>query len=261
MYTISMSVMIACLICAIITTLLPIIISVVLLVRKKLNVMPYFIGVLAFFISQICLRMPIMSILSATSKQYVEFTSTMLGAILVGGLTAGLFEETARLISAKILLKKDRLSFKDGVSFGVGHALCEVIILVGISMVFNLMVLIMINTDTFYDLMLATGIKDEQYNQYLNIYTSTQVIDFIYALMERCSVIMFHIFNTLIVFYGVKLKKYGYYILAILLHTAFNGLSLVLSTYCGVLVTEIILLILSLGGLIFTITRVKSNLK
>lgn len=261
MNTISMSVMISCLICGIMTTLVPIIVSVVLLIRKKLNIMPYFVGVLAFFISQICLRIPIMNVLSTVSKEYNQFTATLIGGILVGGLTAGLFEETARLIGAKILLKKDRLSFKDGISFGIGHSFCEMIIIVGIGLISYLILFIMINTNTLHDLIMASpSVTEEQYNQTYKLLTSMTVMDFIYSLVERCSSVMFHIINTLIVFYGVKSKKYEYYVLAILFHTIFNGLALVLSKYCGLLLTEIILLTLSTCGFIFTIKKVKSSL-
>lgn len=261
MNTISMSVMVSCLICGIMTTLVPIIVSVVLLVRKKLNVLPYFVGVLSFFISQICLRIPIMNVLSLVVKGYTEFTSTLLGTILVGGLSAGLFEETARLIGAKILLKKNRLSLKDGISFGIGHSFCEAIIIVGIGLISYLILFIMINTNTFQNLMMSSpSVTQEQYNQTYKILTSMTVLDFIYGLVERCSAIMFHIMNTLIVFYGVKSKKYVYYVLAIIFHTIFNGLALVLSKYCGFMLTEIVLLILSTCGLIFTIKRVKSSL-
>lgn len=258
MNTISMSVMISCLICGIMTTLVPIIVSVVLLVRKKLNVLSYFVGVLAFFISQICLRIPIMNVLSLAVKGYTEFTSTILGTILVGGLSAGLFEETARLIGAKILLKKNSLSLKDGISFGIGHSFCEAIIIVGIGLISYLILFIMINTNTFQNLMMSSSsVTQEQYNQTYKILTSMTVLDFIYGLVERCSAIMFHIMNSLIVFYGVKSKKYGYYILAILLHTVFNSVLVILAQSCGYLIAEIFGLLFAIVGLTITLKKIR----
>jgi uncharacterized membrane protein YhfC len=215
-------------------------------------------GFLAFFISQVVIRVPLLSVLSTVSKSFTSFYSSLLGTILIGGLSAGIFEETARLIGAKVLLKKDSLSLKDGISFGIGHALCEVIILVGISYISSLVVFFMINTGTFHDLMLNTGIKETQYNEYLEYYTSTQAIDFVYALVERCSAIMIHISNTLIVFHAVKNSKYRYYALAILLHTVFNSLAVVLATYCGYLLTEIVLLVFAVLLLCTTVKNTNS---
>ena len=54
----------------------------------------------------------------------------MLYAVVVGGLSAGLFEETARLGGAAIL--KNYRTWKDMVSFGLGHGLCEVMLIAGI---------------------------------------------------------------------------------------------------------------------------------
>jgi uncharacterized membrane protein YhfC len=241
------------------TTLVPIVASIVLLVRKTLDVKSYFIGFLAFFISQIVIRVPILTVLTTISKGFSNFYSSLLGSILIGGLTAGLFEETARLIGGKILLRKrEKISLNDGISFGIGHALCEVIILVGLSYVSSLMVFIMINTDTFHDLMLNTGIKENQYTQYLETYTSTQAIDFVYGLLERCSAILFHVANTLLVFKAINLKKYGYYILAILLHTIFNAMAIVLATYTNVPITEIVLLIFAIVMLRLQLVSSKS---
>jgi uncharacterized membrane protein YhfC len=229
------------------TTVVPIVVSIVLLVRKTLDVKAYFTGFLAFFISQIVIRVPILTVLSTVSKGFSSIYSSLWGSILIGGLTAGLFEETARLIGGKLLLRKrETLALNDGISFGVGHALCEVIILVGLTYVSNLMVFIMINTDTFHELMLSTGVKEAQYTQYLETYTSTQAVDYAYGLLERCSAILFHVANTLLVFKAVNLKKYGYYALAILLHTAFNGLAIVLATYTNVPITEIVLLVFAI---------------
>ena len=260
METINISVMIACLICVIITTLVPLIVSVIMLVRKKWNVKPFFIGVLAFFISQIVLRIPLLSILSNVSKEFTTFYSSILGTILIGGLSAGLFEETARLIGAKIVSKKDTLTFKDSLSFGFGHALCEVVLLVGLTQFSNLIVYFMINAGNFHDIMISSGIKESQYAQYLQQYTSVQAIDYVYSLIERCSSIMFHLMNTILVFYGVKSKKYWFYLLAILLHTTFNSIAVLIGSYCGYLVTEIVLLIFSTIGLTLTIKKLKKDL-
>lgn len=260
METINISVMIACLICVIITTLVPLIVSIIMLVRKKWNVKPFFIGVLAFFISQIVLRIPLLNILSNVSKEFTTFYSSILGTILIGGLSAGLFEETARLIGAKIVSKKDTLTFKDSLSFGFGHALCEVVLLVGLTQFSNLIVYFMINADNFHDIMISSGIKESQYAQYLQQYTSVQAIDYVYSLIERCSSIMFHVMNTILVFYGVKSKKYWFYLLAILLHTIFNSIAVLIGSYCGYLVTEIVLLIFSTIGLTLTIKKLKKDL-
>lgn len=255
METINISVMIACLICVIITTLVPLIVSIIMLVRKKWNVKPFFIGVLAFFISQIVLRIPLLNILSNVSKEFTTFYSSILGTILIGGLSAGLFEETARLIGAKIVSKKDALTFKDSLSFGFGHALCEVVLLVGLTQFSNLIVYFMINAGNFHDIMISSGIKESQYAQYLQQYTSVQAIDYVYSLIERCSSVMFHVMNTILVFYGVKSKKYWFYLLAILLHTIFNSIAVLIGSYCGYLVTEIVLLIFSTIGLTLTIKK------
>ena len=260
METINISVMIACLICVIITTLVPLIVSVIMLVRKKWNVKPFLIGVLAFFISQIVLRIPLLNILSNVSKEFTTFYSSILGTILIGGLSAGLFEETARLIGAKIVSKKDALTFKDSLSFGFGHALCEVVLLVGLTQFSNLIVYFMINADNFHDIMISSGIKESQYAQYLQQYTSVQAVDYVYSLIERCSSIIFHVMNTILVFYGVKSKKYWFYLLAILLHTIFNSIAVLIGSYCGYLVTEIVLLIFSTIGLTLIIKKLKKDL-
>ncbi len=260
METINISVMIACLICVIITTLVPLIVSIIMLVRKKWNVTPFFIGVLAFFISQIVLRIPLLNILSNVSKEFTTFYSSILGTILIGGLSAGLFEETARLIGAKIVSKKDALTFKDSLSFGFGHALCEVVLLVGLTQFSNLIVYFMINAGNFHDIMISSGIKESQYAQYLQQYTSVQAVDYVYSLIERCSSVMFHVMNTILVFYGVKSKKYWFYLLAILLHTIFNSIAVLIGSYCGYLVTEIVLLIFSTIGLTLTIKKLKKDL-
>lgn len=242
---------IACAIASVLTTLIPILVSIVLLVRKKIDTASYFCGVGTFFISQVVLRIPILSLLTTFVPSYKEFSSTILGVVLIGGLSAGLFEETARLIGAKILSKHNDVSFKDSISLGLGHSLCEVILITGITYVVHFTVLIMINSNTFETFMSA--LSEQAINDQLKYYTSLTMLDYVLGIIERCSAIMLHIMNTILVFYGVKIKKYRYYVLAIVLHTIFNTMAVLMGSYCGYLITEIVLLILSTIGLSLTI--------
>lgn len=251
-------IIIACAIASVLTTLIPILVSIVLLVRKKINTASYFCGVGTFFISQVVLRIPILSLLTTFVPSYKEFSSTMLGVILIGGLSAGLFEETARLIGAKVLSKHDDVSLKDSISLGLGHSLCEVILITGITYVVHFTVLIMINSNTFETFMSA--LSEQAINDQLKYYTSLTVLDYVLGIMERCSAIMLHIIDTMLVFYGVKIKKYRYYLLAIAIHTVFNSLAVILSTYTGYTITEVVLLILSVTGIVVTVKTLKGRL-
>lgn len=259
MDTVSLPVVVACLVACVATTVVPILVSVVLLARKVLNVRPYFVGVLAFFVSQIVLRVPILNVLYSVSEGFNTFCSSLLGGVLVGGLSAGLFEETARLIGAKALKKRGQLTFRDGVSFGIGHALCEVVLLVGVSYVCYLVAFTMVNAGTFHTVMVSAGVTEEQYQEYLQMYTSVQPIDYAYGLVERCSAVAIHVSNTLLVFYAVRHRRYGYYALAVLLHTAFNGLAVVLSAYCGYLTIEAVLLLFAAALLYLTVKKSRAD--
>jgi uncharacterized membrane protein YhfC len=65
--------------------------------------------------------------------------------VLYAVLAAGVFEETARLI-AFIFLKRRYESVGTGLSYGIGHGGIEAILLVGLTMLSNIVLSLMINT-------------------------------------------------------------------------------------------------------------------
>ncbi|MEG0693920.1 MAG: hypothetical protein RR444_12670, partial [Oscillospiraceae bacterium] len=70
--TISISIVVSFCIALLLTTVVPLVLLLVLGLKKKLSVIPMLVGASAFFVSQMILRLPIMSILS-TQKWYQDF--------------------------------------------------------------------------------------------------------------------------------------------------------------------------------------------
>lgn len=97
---------------------------------KRRCILPFVLGALAFILSQIVLRMPLLDLLpryywyNAMVIQYPSLYYIFLG------ITAGLFEETARAVFLYCLLRKNR-RFCDGLAFGLGHGGVEAMLFTG----------------------------------------------------------------------------------------------------------------------------------
>lgn len=240
------STIIAFFIAAFFTLLVPILVLIVLLIKRRISIIPLLVGACAFFISQIVLRLPLISVLSLNSW-YIQFTQNhfmLYGFIL--SLSAGIFEESARLIGAKIL--KSKRTFKDVISFGLGHGICEVIILVGLTNVSNISLSLLINNGMAATV-LPVDMIDTVTSQLMSV-TSTYIV---WGILERISAVSFHIFATVLIFKGVVKKKILYFPLAILCHCLFNFIALLFVQYSNIMVTELALLLLGALGIWYTV--------
>lgn len=251
---ISNSTIFAFVVAAVFTLIVPVVLVIVLGVKKKITIIPLLVGAAAFFVSQIVLRVPILTVLSGQAWYQSFAESYYIPLLLLVCLSAGLFEESARLGGA-LILKKNR-AFKDIISFGLGHAFCEVILLVGMTHINNIVLSLAINDPGGA---LAASMPDiiglareqlmaaEPYQVYLGI-------------LERFSAVVFHIFATVLVFKGVIEKKLRYYGLAILAHTVFNFTGVLVANYAGIIASESIMLILALAGGYYVI-RARNGIK
>ncbi|MFN8426958.1 MAG: YhfC family glutamic-type intramembrane protease [Anaerolineales bacterium] len=110
--------------------LLPIILWIIFTRKYSLSWKLVLAGGLTFIASQI-LHIPLVVGLN----KFLQNSSLLVTAIILG-LLAGIFEETARYILFKFILKKSR-SWKEGVLVGLGHGGTEAI-LIGISVALTL---------------------------------------------------------------------------------------------------------------------------
>ncbi|QMV84327.1 YhfC family intramembrane metalloprotease [Corynebacterium hindlerae] len=181
--------------------------------RNKQVMLPFAVGMLAFFVSQVVLRMPLMSLLAGLAPDPVgKFVSS----IPVASFSAGLFEETARMVFMLLLLKGlHRLV--DGVAFGLGHGGIEALLLVGMTMFFNLAMSFMINMDKWD--VVAKSLPPEAAEQMRTALTQTPATEFLVGGVERIWAIGLHIMCSLIIMMGVEKQKRALaWVVAVLVH-------------------------------------------
>jgi len=246
------STVLAFVIAAICTLIVPIVILVVLGIKKKISLLPLLVGAAAFFISQIVLRIPLLTALSG-QEWYLNFAANnYVPFILLLSLSAGLFEESARLGGA--LLLKNHRTFKDIISFGLGHGFCEVIILIGISHVNNVILCMVANGNggTLASA-LTSALPPEILEAAIAQLAAVNPAHVFWGLLERFSAVIFHIFATLLVFKSVIEKKWRYYVFAIAAHTLFNFVGVLLTRFAGIVIAEIVLLVMALAAGYYTI--------
>lgn len=247
---ISGSVMAWLYICLAATLVFPIVFLIVMCWKKKLSVKPVLLGLAAFFVSQICIRIPILQAISTTGWFRAFAENTVLYAIVLA-FTAGLFEETARLVCARFFLKRQR-SLRDAVSFGLGHGFCEVVMIVGLTQINHLIYAVMINAGTFQA---ATAALPPSSSKALlsTMLAVTPTLLFV-SIWERVSAVLFHLFESVLIFRGINEDKAGrYYVLALAAHTVMDASSVLVNKYGGMWLSEAVLFVLALAGIFYVL--------
>ncbi len=197
-----------------------------LLIFRRWLVLPFLLGTLCFVASQVLLRIPLLSFLSQQGW-YQSFASgaPILFVILVGGLSAGIFEEGARWLVMRyvlasnngIVLSMSRWQNKEGkrytsnisaVAFGIGHGGFEAAWLVGVQWLWLLM------------------------------YSGTPLMflpfgDALASGVERLIAMAAHVMFSLLVMKSVRERKRFWLIAAVILHTVINSVGVLTMTYTG----------------------------
>lgn len=174
----------------------------------------FIMGGLAFAISQILLRIPILQLLNGTMFFNKFMASHPLAYALSLAFSAGVFEETARfLFRWKFVDRDDHIS--QAISFGLGHGLVEVLFVV----------FLMISSP-------------------MPISTSTTLL----AAYERVLAVIFHVGMTVLIWNGFLKDRAGLYLfLAMLCHGLFNSVAI----FMGMTATYILLTVIAIGLLMF----------
>lgn len=206
-------------------------------------------GMLAFGVSQLVLRIPLMTLVV---PQLPEPVASFLLSAPVASLTAGLFEETARLLVMVWLLRRFH-RWVDGLAFGLGHGGLEAMALIGLSMVNNLVLAVAINTGRLDSL--AAALPPEEVEVLRSALVETEPSAFLAGGVERIAAIALHVGLSVLVLWGVHhARRLPAWVVAVLVHTAAN-LSAVLALRAGapVWLIEALLLVWGAAVMVFAL--------
>ena len=179
------------------------------IMRKKQGVVAaWFLGAAGFFVTQVIIRIPLLSLCSL-SEGFVAFAENnyVIYSILLA-FTAALFELVGRYVVAKILSKN--LTFTKGFAAGLGHGGIEAMVIVGMTYITNFMYAAMINSgtiDTIIAEVEAAGVDATSIHQLVDSLVNTPSIIFCLAGYERLLTMICHLAMTLIVFHYVAQKQ------------------------------------------------------
>ncbi|MFT3875059.1 MAG: YhfC family glutamic-type intramembrane protease [Propioniciclava sp.] len=197
----------------------------------------FWAGALAFTVSQLLTRIPLMTVVIPTLGPDV---SGFLLSAPVASYSAGLFEETGRLVIMLLLMKAFH-RWIDGVTFGFGHGGIEAVLLVGMTMLNNLLIALIINAGQWETV--AAALPEAAATQVFNALTTTDAAIFLLGGVERLSAISLHVACSVLILAGiVHGRKMTTWLVAVLLHGSFNMVAILgVSGGWPILVVEIML--------------------
>nr|WP_290670661.1 YhfC family glutamic-type intramembrane protease [Ardenticatena sp.] len=203
----------------------------------------WFLGVATFTVSQLILRIPLLTLLTLALRDVnlsPSSTTVWLFNAVVLSFSAGVFEEWGRWFFLRHLAKRVR-SFHEGVMFGLGHGGIEAIVLVGLNVLGTLVLLFMSDTILAHLSILAPQDADAVRQQIEAVRTLPAWAPLL-GLWERVLAMTLHVALSLLVLWGVRQQRRALVWLAVCWHGFFNLLALgVLRLTASTLLTEVAL--------------------
>lgn len=236
---------------AMLMTAVPLILGIFLAARLKASWRIYGIGATAFIASQI-LHIPFNRYILLPALN-VWGTGQILYAVMVG-LSAGIFEETARWIAYRKYLPKMR-SWAGGLMYGAGHGGIEAIILGTVTLYIFLQMLVLRDLSP-ENLKVMVGADSVDATQvYLAAYWGAPWYASLLGAMERISAIMFHLAASLLVLMAVQRRNPVWYAAAVAWHTAINAVAVYAAKSLSIYQTEGLIFLFGLLslGIVFTL--------
>lgn len=214
---------------------LPVAVLIWLAVRRRALVWPFLSGALTFIVTQMLLRVPLLSWLGTTAW-FTAFTMVQpVVYSLLLGLSAGVFEECGRYAAMRFTLR-GKQSWQAAVAFGLGHGGIEAVMVVGLNNVALLAA--SIAAPGFYPLPAAGEV--------------------FMAGTERLFTLLAHVGWSVMVMRAVQRSKPGWLGLAVLLHGLVDGLIGILQMAgLGIYGIEAYVALCGLGMLAYTIVTIR----
>lgn len=204
----------------------PIGIIIWMAVKKMLNAKATFFGALLFIVFVVILEniMHVL-VLGKDPAQSAIYKSPVL-YLIYSGFAAGIFEEVARLLGFKFLIRvEEGESLSTGISYGIGHGGCEAVLMGGFVSISYLTTSVLINGGQLGSMTAAMNEQQlENFNQGIQLITGSPSSVFLFLGIERLIALVLQVALSLLVFKAVTDKKWQYFTVAILIHAGIRML-------------------------------------
>lgn len=139
--------------------------------------------------------------------------------VIYGSAAAGVFEETARFLSFRFFLKKNR-SAENAVSYGLGHGGCEMILLLGLQAVIALAMIATVSPDVVSELSSESDFYAySRVISQLTAYSQVTYGNLAISVLERIAAMTLHVSLSVLVMEAVMVKgRIWLYPAAIVIH-------------------------------------------
>lgn len=192
--------------------------------RKKFGAktVPALVGAAAFVVFALALeRILHQLVLKPGGDGSTWMSSYPVWYMLYGSFAAGIFEETGRFLSFK-LLKKRYGGIGTGLNYGVGHGGIEAILLGGLAMINAIVTSVLVNSGNIEAL--TSGPNGERIAAQIQAIAATPPAMFLLPGLERMFALTIHISLSVVVFYSVyENRRLWLYPAAIVLHALIDA--------------------------------------
>ena len=197
------------------------------------DILSFFVGCAVFIVFALLIEGTINKFLFSSSIGTTIRSSVWLYGI-VGGMMAGIFEETGRYVAFKTVLKKKRDNDSNALMYGAGHGGFEAFYILVASMVSYIVMAVTLNNGGIDKL--TGGITDPVALQRLYAtfaaLASTAPGTYLMAIAERIAAVVIQISLSVVVWFAVKEKGcLWFFPLAIVLHALVDAFAVILSSY------------------------------
>lgn len=203
--------------------LIPVVLLVLWMKKTREKILPVIVGAAAWFVFAIILKLaPAYFLIQADNPVSRAVNSSPWLLYAVAGILAGVFEETARYLSFKFVLKKyeDR---RAAISYGIGHGGFESVY-VGFQTLSVAFLGMIVNSGLISRI--TAGMNGDQlfalFAQ-LGEYADLPFAECLLGVFERLPAIVLHISLSVLVFAAVRRKRYFYlYPASVAVHALFD---------------------------------------
>lgn len=209
---------------------IPVVLLIFFRKKKGADISPFFVG---------CGVMLLFALILESGAHQLIFSSAIGGRITgsvwlyaaYGGFMAGLFEETGRFFAFKTVLRGKRENDSNALMYGAGHGGFEAAVLLGFSMINNLVLSAAINNGSVSAMAAAlSGPALEQLQAGISGLVTTPSYMFLLGSLERIFAVILQISLSVLVWFAAKNKARWYlYPLAVLIHFVVDALAVILS--------------------------------